>query len=286
MGQGKGTPSFSAQVLICINPSIGPGSGPRGCAHALGIYYQQTHIPGNKMAASYPSRALCVLVLIGPLLMPANAKLVSYNFTASIDGLNTDKVGEAGPASSLNVPSIGTVSLGDVINGTLTYDSLSRLVSSFFEFTYETRTDVPTLTYSVGNTGQQISTSGPQSIDVDGGETSFIAFYARSNFGPQINHFASLYFLGGEPGILQGSRLPEHLSIDDFPTHRIYINWTVLDAPGYIVSVDAEITSFTANPAIPEPNVSLLTGAGLGIFGCAKLRFKKPSHPTIEGIRT
>src|SRR3990167_7610261 len=99
VGKGQGhSIAFLAQVLICINQSIGPGSGPRGCAHALGIYYQPTHIRGNNMAASYPSRALCVLFLTAPLLMPANAKLVSYNFTASIDGLNTDKIGEAGPA--------------------------------------------------------------------------------------------------------------------------------------------------------------------------------------------
>lgn len=215
------------------------------------------------MAASYPSRTLCVLVLIGPLLAPANAKVVSYSFTALIDGLSTNRIGEEGPVPSFEVPSIGVVSVGDSIKGTLNYDTLSPLAYSFDgEFGYQNLTAAPTLTYRVGNIAREFLMTEPQSIIVTPAHGNI---YFRTDDSPPgfIDYSTSLFFDGASPEVFSTSHIPEYLNINDFPIHRMNINWYVGVKFGYDVAIAADITSFTP---VPEPAAPLLVGAGLGAF--------------------
>ena len=224
------------------------------------------------MIALHPSpRILSALFLVVPMLAPAYAKVVSYNFTGLTRFIVTDQTGNNVAVSSFDAPGIGTVSIGDVVTGTLTYESQSEVVSDIDgELRYESLTTKPIITYHIGNINRQFSFGRNQSItalDRPEGDLfgDLIGFYGTSTLFPPEGSWMFDYgrlSIGGQ-GIqfLDSPRLPEYLSL--IGHGGLEIHWNFPGDGNYMLYQEAWLTSLTP---VPEPSAFALVGAGLGIF--------------------
>lgn len=233
-------------------------------AFLLGSHYQGET---SMSALHFSSRILCAFFLVAPMLAPAHAKVVSYNFSASIEALYFN-IGDLGDPTynvfrSIYIPDKGNISEGEIITGTLTYDTLSPNHGG--PTYYETTTAAPTLTYSVGNTNWHFTSQGPQRIVlVHSGDTRF------EITSPGHQEDAQIWLEGPESS--ETPSIPDYLKLNDFSYYhglQIYLYSREDGYPSY--QIDSQITFLTM---VPEPTAFALVGAGLLCIGLRYSIFK------------
>lgn len=228
------------------------------------------------MAASFPFGALCVLVLIGPLLAPANAKVVSYNFSGTVDYIFYE------PLSSIDIPNLGKVSVGDNVTGTLTYETQSPLKQLSGDghqklFRYETLAEAPLLTYHIGNIEQPILAQGRDiyirqivdNLNYPNGWIS-IKFYGGNYHDPRLAGDQINFFTFSAANQALTPNPLESINLLDFDPEILGVAFYLHDGSGSEVGVGMKINSIT--PAVPEPNALLSLGAGLFIVVIGRSR--------------
>lgn len=209
--------------------------------------------------------------------VPAFAKVITYEYTGVVSRIFDSVAGvDAGSIPSSSVMP-GSLHIGDVFHGSLSYDSalpLSFSQSSYAYYQNDSKAyegKVPASSIVIDRSGTSIVSdpSAPSVVVSKDALYSYVSLTTNADAGSLGSSELEFHFLQGRAEALPTLAVPANLRLADFPNSYTAFSW---NTPGSWLTAQGMLTSFTNVSPVPEPDAYLCWFAGAALAGAASLR--------------